>query len=227
MSARGTVDDDDQWVPFLEVYRDHPRRPRGRLAGMFTKPVVKAVAILFAVVFFSLSIYLVCVLMVGSASLLSLADVFAAAGESTIEGNIPEPQDFDRLLKSNLEAYFAQPTGKRVTVTYELLRQGPSQAGTAYPKYYAWVDVLEGTKRIQSGVVRVAAIDKAYFEVTNYYTVGDIRRDPAHVQWVFGDDSYQKIRRRMIQESPYLTPSAPWIQPSRGREVSTQSRMTR
>jgi hypothetical protein len=63
MSARRTVDDDDQWVPFLEVCRDHPRRPRGRLVGVFARPVVKAVAILFAVVFFSLSIYLVCVLM--------------------------------------------------------------------------------------------------------------------------------------------------------------------
>jgi hypothetical protein len=28
---------------------------------------------------------------------------------------------------------------------------------------------------------------------------------------MFGDDSYEKIRKRMIEESPYLTPSAPWL----------------
>ena len=148
MSVRQTHDD-DQWVPFLEVYRGDPRRPRGRVAGVFAKPVVKAVAILFAVGVFSLSIYLVCVLMSGSASLLSLAGVFASVGESNIEGNIPEPQDFDRFLKRDLESYFAQPNGRKVTVEYELLRDGPSQAGTAYPKYYAWVDVFDGTRRIE------------------------------------------------------------------------------
>jgi hypothetical protein len=211
MSARRTAHDDDQWVPFLEVYRGDPRRPRGRLAGMFAKPVVKAVAILFAVVFFSLSIYLVFVLMVDSASLLSLADVFSEVRESNVVGNVPEPQDFDRFLKRDLEAYFALPSGKRVTVTYELLRDGPSQAGAAYPKYYAWVEAFDGDKRTQSGVVRVGAVDKAYSYVTDYLTVDDIRRDPAHVQRMFGVDSYERIKKRMIEESPYLTPSAPWI----------------
>ena len=211
MSARRTEDHDDQWVPFLEVYRGNPRRPRGRLLGVFPKPVVKAAAILFAVAVIFLSIYLVCVLMIGSASLLSLADVFGEVRESNVVGNVPEPQDFARFLKRDLESYFARPNGKRVTVEYELLRDQPSQAGADYPKYYAWVDVFDGTKKIQTGVVRVAAIDKTYFEVTHYFAPDDIRGDPAGIQRMFGQDSYQRIRRRMIEESPCLTPSATWI----------------
>lgn len=43
MLARRTAYDDDQWVPFLEVYRGDPPSSRGRRAGVFPKPVAISV----------------------------------------------------------------------------------------------------------------------------------------------------------------------------------------
>jgi len=77
----------------------------------------------------------------------------------------------------------------------------PSQACTAYPKYYAWVQVFDGSKKIQSGVVRVGAMEKTQFYVTHYFSVDDIRRDSASVRDVFADDVYQKIQKRVSEEA--------------------------
>ena len=66
MSARRTVDDDDQWVPFLEVYRGDPPGHSGRRAGVFPKPVVTVAAILLPVAVIGLVTYLLAMLLVGA-----------------------------------------------------------------------------------------------------------------------------------------------------------------
>ena len=50
---------------------------------------------------------------------------------SHIEGNVPPPGDFDRLLARDLAAYFALPGQPEPRVEYELLRDGPTQSGVS------------------------------------------------------------------------------------------------
>ena len=95
-------------------------------------------------------------------------DPMAAIAESHIKGNVPPQSRFDRYLRRDLTAYFTRSTGKKVTVQYEFLREGPTQTGIAYPKYYLWVTVHTGTKLVDEGAARAAAIDRRRFEVTHY-----------------------------------------------------------
>lgn len=53
---------------------------------------------------------------------------------SHIEANVPPPADFDRLFRRDLEAYFDRSLGKKSQVQWEMLRDGPTQTGVAYPK---------------------------------------------------------------------------------------------
>jgi hypothetical protein len=122
---------------------------------------------------------------------------FAEVRESHVVRNVPAPEDFDSFLTRDLDSYFAERTGKTVAVTYELLRDGPSQSGVAYPKYYAWVSVHADGGVLEEGVVRVAAIDQAYFEVTHYFSAGQMRQDPSCFYAVFADDVRQKIETKL------------------------------
>src|SRR5438045_2576003 len=63
--------------------------------------------------------------------------------DSHIRANVPDEKDFDNFLKRDLAAYFKELKKKDVVVEYELLRNGPTQSGIAFPKFYAWVRVKE------------------------------------------------------------------------------------
>src|SRR5215217_4004288 len=106
-------------------------------------------------------------------------------GLSHIEANVPAEKEFRRFLIRDLESYFAATLGKPVGVDYELLRDAPTQSGISYPKYYSWVMISDGNKLISEGAVRVAAIDGLRFEVTDYLSKNDIRRDTQAVEKVF------------------------------------------
>ncbi|HIA51808.1 MAG TPA: hypothetical protein EYN91_06920 [Candidatus Melainabacteria bacterium] len=102
-----------------------------------------------------------------------------------VEANVPESQNFDSYLKRDLNEYFASGNGVKVSVEYELLRKPATQVGVAYPKFYAWVKVFENETLKRQGAVRVAAIDKEQFEITNFVTAETIRRDPKVIETVF------------------------------------------
>ena len=61
-------------------------------------------------------------------------------------------------------------------VEYELLRQGPTQAGLSYPKYDMWVRVAnpEGVI-LTEGAMVVSAVDKAKFMVRDFFDADSIR----------------------------------------------------
>src|SRR5258706_5549076 len=64
---------------------------------------------------------------------------------SHIEANVPLPGDFNRLLRRDLGAYFSKQRGRKaVQVDFEMLRDGPTQSGVSYPKFYLWVRVGDG-----------------------------------------------------------------------------------
>jgi len=104
---------------------------------------------------------------------------------SHIEGNVPSDTDFDTTLRRDLTDYFRRSTQRSVKVEYELLRKGPTQSGVAYPKFYVWVKVVVQSKPTEQGAVRVAAIEKVRFEVTDFLSKAEIVRDPSAVSRVF------------------------------------------
>jgi hypothetical protein len=80
--------------------------------------------------------------------------------DSHIRANVPDEKDFDNFLRRDLAAHFKELKKKEVVVEYELLRGGPTQSGTAFPKFYAWVRVKENGNLLEEGAVRIAAIEK-------------------------------------------------------------------
>lgn len=127
------------------------------------------------------------------------------ARDAHIEAHIPEASQFDALLRRDLLAYFQAsglPTAQRVEV--DLLRDGPTQSGMAYPKYYAWVRVLgsEGAQPLLQGAVRLAAIDRQSFEVTHFVAAREIRADgTAAIGGVFPEALHPRIRA-LAAEAP-------------------------
>jgi hypothetical protein len=141
------------------------------------------------------------------AGLLLLLGGCAAFGQSTVESiadshvraNVPEEKDFDSFLKRDLELYFKELKKKRVVVEYQLLRDGPTQSGTAFPKFYIWVMIKENGALLEDGAVRIAAMEKKRFEVLNYLTRAEIERDVERVYQIFPRPVGDKIKEKIAK----------------------------
>jgi hypothetical protein len=106
--------------------------------------------------------------------------------QSHVEGDVPAPRDFDSFLQRDVAAYFRSAKGiKNPEVALELLRNGATQSGVAFPKFYAWVVVRNEGQAVAEGALRLAAIDRVRFEVTDFLSKGDINSTPAAVSAVF------------------------------------------
>jgi hypothetical protein len=106
--------------------------------------------------------------------------------QSHIEANVPSQQNFGVLLVRDLLAYFKCTVGPSATsVEYQLLRKEPTQSGVAYPKYYAWVKVNNGSQPLVDGAVRFAAIEQKRFEVTTFLSRKQIQGNSSDVAEVF------------------------------------------
>jgi hypothetical protein len=99
-------------------------------------------------------------------------------------------------LIRDLNSYFQVVLNKIVHTEYELLRDEPTIAGIAYPKYYAWVKVFDGDKLIEEGAVRLAAIEKKQFEITDFLNKTDIKEAPPNVARTFPKALIQTITER-------------------------------
>jgi len=119
--------------------------------------------------------------------------------ESHIRANVPDEKDFDKFLKRDIEKYFKDTKQKSITVEYELLRDGRTQSGIAYPKFYAWVTVRDGATIVDQGAVRVAAVQKKLFKVTHFVSEADIKRAPAALDEIFPLPVADKIRERVLK----------------------------
>lgn len=118
--------------------------------------------------------------------------------QSHIKGNLPETfEEFQFILERDLESYFSTKYGKPVTVKYELLRRSATQSGVAYPKFYAWIDIYNSENRINSGAVRVAAIEKVRIKVTNFISRKDIIKNPKSIESIFPMALCDGIRNRV------------------------------
>jgi hypothetical protein len=131
--------------------------------------------------------------------LIACAPQGESIAESHIRANVPDEKDFPKFLKRDLEKYFKAKLSKTVTVEYELLRDGPTQSGIAYPKFYAWVTVRDGATIVDEGAVRVAAVEKKFFDVTHFISETDIKRAPAALDEIFPMPVADKIRERVLK----------------------------
>ena len=117
--------------------------------------------------------------------------------QSHIDANVPPARQFHPLLKRDLEAFF-RSAGQRpdIDVGYEVPREGPTQSGVAYPKYYVWVKAQAPQGLVEEGAVRLAAIDRTRFEVTHFLRKADIQADHGTVERIFPKALAEDIRTR-------------------------------
>ena len=117
---------------------------------------------------------------------LGLAVAQPSVQRSHIEANVPPQQSFEAFLNRDLLSFFKSTSVPDATrVQYKLLRDGPTQSGVAFPKYYAWVEVFVGSNRTQEGAVRLAAVNGDHFDVTHFFAAQQIRTRASEVAAVF------------------------------------------
>jgi hypothetical protein len=90
--------------------------------------------------------------------------------KSHAEANVPERDEFSEFIQRDLQSYFNQQLNRTdIKVNFELLRKGATQSGVALPKYYAWANVFDSLgNKIESGAVRLAAVEGDHFEITDF-----------------------------------------------------------
>ena len=121
------------------------------------------------------------------------ACVVDAIQQSHLDGNVPPPRDFHRLLQRDLDAYYGTALAPSTHVKYEMLREGATQSGVSYPKFYAWAVFPLASGEARRGAVRLAAIDGERFEVTDFVSEAEIKRNPERI--------YDLFRRQCAKES--------------------------
>jgi hypothetical protein len=106
--------------------------------------------------------------------------------QSHIDGNVPPRESFTQFLQRDLLAFFrAGNTPSATSVEYSLLRESATQSGVTFPKFYAWVKVFAGSTVIQEGAVRLAAVNRTHFEVTNFLSAQQVIASPSDVSSIF------------------------------------------
>jgi len=115
---------------------------------------------------------------------------------SVSAANVPDPGQFAALLKRDAAAYLARVLGRGAAVEFALLRDEPTQAGTAYPKFYAWIRAYADGALVSEGAMRLEAIEKRRFEVTLYLTKAEIAQDPVSLEQFFPGELLAQISRR-------------------------------
>jgi hypothetical protein len=104
---------------------------------------------------------------------------------SHIEANLPPPEVIDSYAQRDLLAFFRRASPDATAVEFLLLRNGPTQSGTSYPKFYLWVKVYAGATIQNEGAVRVAAVERTHFEITDFLSRSSIQANPSDVGNVF------------------------------------------
>ncbi|GAB4013753.1 hypothetical protein GCM10028808_33970 [Spirosoma migulaei] len=127
---------------------------------------------------------------------LSVGQAMQQIQRSHIDANVPNKHKFDAYLKRDLEKYFSGKYGK-VSVKWEFLREGPTQSGVAYPKYYLWTKVYENETLITEGAARVAAIDQIEFDVRDFLSLPNIKKDIPGIYQIFPPAVCETIKLRL------------------------------
>jgi len=135
-------------------------------------------------------------LLVGGTAV-SCQSIGESIADSHVRANVPDEKDFDTFMKRDLEAYFKDLKKKNLVVEYQLLRDGPTQSGTAFPKFYCWVTIKENGSLLEDGAVRVAAMEKKRFGVHDYLARVEIEKDMDKVYQTFPRPVADKIKEKI------------------------------
>lgn len=128
-------------------------------------------------------LFIVCVLTLQG---LGFAHSQTQLQQSHIEANVPDAAAFEKILQRDLLDYMKVRGAQTVSrIQYSLLREAPTQSGTAYPKFYAWVKVYAGKELLVQGVVRAAAVQRSRFDVTHFLDAAAIRSNPEALKAIF------------------------------------------
>ena len=115
---------------------------------------------------------------------------------SHVDANVPSAATFTEFLQRDLSDHLTRD-GAVPELEYSFLRDGPTQSGTAYPKYYLWVHAAwEDGQRVE-GAARVAAINGERFEVTHFMTTDSIRAEPESIYRIFPKAVCARIEERL------------------------------
>ena len=125
----------------------------------------------------------------------SSQDVLTGVAKSHVEANVPPAKLFDELLTQDLNNYFCR-NSKDCKIEYEFLRDGPTQSGISYPKYYLWVKTIKGSTVAEQGAVRVAAVEQKRFDVTDFLSREQISQSPSQVASIFPAALVNKITEK-------------------------------
>jgi hypothetical protein len=109
-----------------------------------------------------------------------LADI----AQSHIVANVPPAEFFDTYMKRDLGSYLCKGA-EHCRIEYHLLRDGPTQTGIAYPKFYVWAKCFVDEHLQMEGAARLAAIDKDEFRITNFLSKNEIFESPQQVAAIF------------------------------------------
>lgn len=133
-----------------------------------------------------------------SITLLSMIFYIYAGGldisQGHIDANVPAPDVFNEILAESIDQYLMDEYNLTRPITeYKLLRDYPSQTGLAFPKYYAWISSKDKDDKVVIGVARLAAIDKDYFDITDFVDSKTITKNGSSELNAFPLDLHQKI----------------------------------
>jgi hypothetical protein len=124
---------------------------------------------------------------------------------SHIQSNVPDEPDFSGWLQRDLNAYFAARGLQSPRISFEMLRREATQSGVAYPKFYLWVRIGSADQRVTSGAVRVAAVQRERFEITDFLSTAEIIGDPDRVGTIFPALLVPGIIERARSEAPHVS----------------------
>lgn len=115
--------------------------------------------------------------------------------ESHVDANVPQSKDFDAYMKRDLASFLCKGA-QDCRVEYRMLREGPTQTGISYPKFYVWAVCFQQDKVLTQGAARIAAIDRQGFSVTNFLSRKEILDSPQQVEGIFPAPLVPKILQR-------------------------------
>lgn len=114
--------------------------------------------------------------------------------------NMPPDASFMTILRRDILAYLAANRLPSKSVDIELLRKGATQSGVSYPKYYVWIHATDEAQHQVAGAMRVAAVDRAQFDVTDFTPAASIRSDPASLASIYPALLIPSIRQHATTE---------------------------
>ena len=120
-----------------------------------------------------------------------------AVQSSHIDANVPASGNIEQILRRDLGQYFTNVRGKTLAVDFEWLPNGATQSGVSLPKFYLWINIAGSESTDDRGAVRVAAVERERFKVTDFLSERAIRAEPQAINRVFPAPVCDRINAKL------------------------------